>query len=227
MKRLASLDLARGIAILCMVIFHVWYYLDDKTSTLPENGNYIMMMMALIFWVFGYWRSFFLFVSAIVVTYSIQKNLMAGKRREVILVKNLFGGLIMYLFAIFRETIVSPEGFLGQSYVARSWTGNFSMVYLFDTLHMIGLSMMVIGILQYVLSFKDGHSKWKRNSLIYIILAVIVVSVSPLVHYGVNYYFGLPLDFTANHYGELAQFTPSSILASFGRLFWSSLAGWE
>ena len=224
MKRLVSLDFLRGISIFAMTAFHafenvVFSNVDDGGIDPYEmQSDPVMVLLISTILVFGYWRPFFLLISATVHMYSMEKSIRKGKKRIEILKKQLFLGFLIYIIGLLRESIFSSYGFFGVSYENKSWSiGALKNVFVFETLNMIGISIMLSSLVHFFLTRNNGVNKTKRNLIIYGILAAFFIIMRPIVKNQVDLYFG-------------AEFsTVQTDVSSFGdgilRLFWVMLAG--
>ena len=124
MKRLVSLDFLRGISIFAMTAFHAIenVVLTDDGGVNPYEiqSDPVMVLLVSTVLVFGYWRPFFLLISACVHMYTMEKSIRKGKKRIEILKKQLFLGFLIYLIGLLRESVFSSYGFFGVSYNNKS-----------------------------------------------------------------------------------------------------------
>jgi uncharacterized membrane protein len=94
MKRFASIDFLRGLAIFIMLILHmIGDYLDIDTLLADINNLPLMNIVALIILPFlGGLAGLFLIASSISNMVSMQKNLKRGKTVGSIVIKQIIGG---------------------------------------------------------------------------------------------------------------------------------------
>ncbi len=222
MKRLVSLDFLRGISIFAMTFFHAF----ENVITLDDGGvdpyamqsNPAIVILASTILIFGYWRPFFLLISATVHMYTMERSIRKGKKRIDILKRQLFLGSLIYLIGLLRESVFSSYGFLGVSYENKSWTlGALKNIFVFETLNMIGISIILSSLVHFFLTRNNGVNKTKRNLIIYGILAAFFIFMRPIVEMQVDLYFGAEFLTVAKDV--------TSIGDGFLRLFWVMLAG--
>jgi hypothetical protein len=219
---LVSLDFLRGISIFAMTAFHAFENIiitdDGGIDPYEMQSDPVIVLLASTVLIFGYWRPFFLLISASVHMYSMEKSIRKGKKRIEVLKKQLFLGFLIYMIGLLRESVFSSYGFLGVSYNNKSWTiGALKNVFVFETLNMIGISIILSSLVHFFLTRNNGVNKTKRNLIIYGILAAFFIIMRPIVKMQVDLYFG-------------AEFsTVQTDVSSFGdgilRLFWVMLAG--
>jgi hypothetical protein len=200
-RRIVSLDFQRGLAIWLMVIFHALEHVYDFRWVIqdPESALTLSPVVLVIGGVVGYfasWNSYFLLISSAVNTLSMTRNVARGANPLRTLSKQLLTGGSVLLIGIFVNGFLY-DGYLGTAVRTGDWrnvhpltNGVFSMY----TLQIIGWSMMMGGVIQYLLTLKGGHRRIKRNILAYLFLALLVIAVSPLVHRWVD---GMPWDVPA------------------------------
>jgi hypothetical protein len=195
-KRIVSLDACRGIGIFAMTVFHaiqnvfkteVYGGIDPGQST----TNPAIAIAGLTIGIFGYWRAFFLMISASVQMYSMNHAIRMGKNRKSILTKQLFAGVLIYCLGVIREGIFNAYGFLGYSYVNRAWSPEFLRnAFVFDTLNMIGISTIFTAIIHYFLTRNDGVRKVNKILTVYAILIGFFVLLETPVHDALNNLYG-------------------------------------
>jgi len=196
MKRIVSLDVCRGIGIMAMTLFHamqnVWKTADlGGIDPSQSDTNPLIALAGLTIGIFGNWRAFFLMISASVQMLSMDHALKLGKNRKSILTKQLFAGVLIYCLGVLREGVFNPYGFLGQSYVYRTWMYNYLRnAFAFETLNMIGLSTIFTAIIHYFLSRNNGINKVKRNIMVYAILTSLFILLETPVHNAIDTLYG-------------------------------------
>ncbi len=186
MRRYASIDFLRGLAIVMMVVLHVFMYVLDQNlisdiTTLPVIN--IIAFITLV--VAGGCAGFFLLVSAIGNMISMQRNYESGKDPRAVAMKQIIGGLLLLVFAVLTEGVIGYQGALGNLVKADPnwWKVIYYRGYHFETIHTIAWCVIVNGFVQWALASKKGWQKVSRNIKMYIILAIIVVVVTPLIWY--------------------------------------------
>jgi hypothetical protein len=183
MKRYASLDLMRGIAILGMTFVHIlddlydYSWLDDPARIAAAPT--IALLLLLFGMYFGAWAGLFLMVSATSNMVSMYRNLESGKSVGVVVKKQVIGGFILLFFAFLAEGTLQ---YYGLYQTIRAGAVDFSRIlwkgYTMETIQTIAGCMIVNGIIQGIMSINGGHKKINRNILIYAILAIIVVGIT-------------------------------------------------
>ena len=109
------MDILRGIALMLMVIFHIFLNISDLTTKALNSiasltiGELILVAFIAIF---IHWQSFFCLISAIVHWYSMSKLLEKGISTSRILAKQMLFGGALYIFGFLREPFLSPWGIL-------------------------------------------------------------------------------------------------------------------
>ncbi|NPD89068.1 MAG: DUF1624 domain-containing protein [Asgard group archaeon] len=193
-KRFASLDFLRGLAIFVMIILHIISdYLDIDTLLAGDNINHIPLinLIALVILpLLGGLAGLFLLASAISNMVSMQKNLKKGISAGSIAIKQVIGGIILLLFAMLTEGLTGYHGSFGNLISnLRNPTFNISIAMTgwatFETIHTIAWCVILNGITQGLLSIKSGWKKPRRQILIYAILSVIILASTKFVWDGI------------------------------------------
>jgi hypothetical protein len=176
-----------------MVIFHALEHAYDYRSVTegPVSDLALSPAVAVAGVVVGYfasWNSYFLLLSSAVNALAMARNAARGVEPVRNLSKQLLTGTCLVLTGTFVNSCLY-DGYLGTAIRTGDWgnvrpltNGVFSMY----TLQIIGWSMMIGGFTHYLLARNGGHRKTKRNILVYLLLALLVVVVSPLVHHWVD-----------------------------------------
>jgi hypothetical protein len=183
MKRYVTLDFLRGLSIFGMIYLHILiniYNMDWTThSETMRSAPMIALISLMMGLYFGSWAGLFLMVSATSNMISMYRSVDKGKSVQSMVYKQVLGGFILLLFAFLAEgtlqyyavfqTIV--EG--APDFTRILWKG-----YTMETIHTIAWCMVVNGIVQGLLSIKEGYKKITRNMIIYAVLAIVVVLVT-------------------------------------------------
>ncbi|MHA2309002.1 MAG: hypothetical protein ACXABJ_06975, partial [Candidatus Heimdallarchaeaceae archaeon] len=193
-KRFASIDFLRGLAIFIMIILHIFSdYLDVDTLLAGDNINHIPLINLVILVILpflGGLAGLFLLASAISNMVSMQKNLKKGVSAGSIAIKQVTGGIILLLFAMLTEGLTGYHGSFGNLIAnLRNPTFNASIAMTgwatFETIHTIAWCVILNGIIQGLLSIKGGWKKPRRQILIYVILSVIILASTKFVWDGI------------------------------------------
>jgi hypothetical protein len=187
-KRFVTLDFARGIAIVGMLILHlIGDYLnvdvllgEDMINTLP-----IINLLALVLLpYFGGLAGFFLIVSAAGNMVSMYRDLGREKSVRSIVLKQVIGGVVLLIFAMLSESTLGYHGVIGQftRNLNNPANGNYSVALwrwnTFETVHTIAWCLIINGCIQGLLSLKKNWQNRKRMIISYIVLAVVVIALT-------------------------------------------------
>ena len=204
-KKYASIDFLRGFAIWMMVFVHTlmrWVDQSGIESTLDQLPMLILViLLGSVF--FGGWAGFFLMVSATGNMISMYKNLNRGQKVGDVVLKQVIGGCLLLFCAVLTEAVIGYHGYLGEIALGRPEMLDVLLYRGFhqETIHTVAWAIILNGITQGLLSIKGGHKKIKRNIIIYLILAAIVIGISVPVWEGLRFSFpglnteALPLEY--------------------------------
>jgi len=189
MRRFASIDFLRGIAIFLMVFLHVITHVLDVDGLIAEIDNIVLInIVAFIVLPFlGGLAGFFLMVSAIGNMISMYRHLQAGRNVKDLVIRQIMGGVLLLIFAMISESIFSVHGAIANLMKSLDdvSTWNWQVIlyrgYHFETIHTIAWCIILNGIVQAALSRNDGWKNPKRLIRIYIILIVVIVVLTPLL----------------------------------------------
>ncbi len=186
MRRYASIDFLRGVAILMMIVLHIVMFMLDRDTLLNSiNTVPIINIIAMIILVTaGGMAGFFLLVSAIGNGISMERNYQAGKKPKDVAMKQVIGGILLLVFAVLSEGVIGYQGFLGNLAMGSFNPGvMYYRGYHMETIHTIAWCVIVNGIVQFFLARKDGWKIPKRNIRIYFVLIIVVLVLTPLMWY--------------------------------------------
>jgi hypothetical protein len=197
MKRIASLDFQRGLAIWMMVFLHVFNHiwdfsevgLDDLFSSLSFGLSLLMVIMAF----FGGFAGYFILISSVVNSLATTKSALKGTQPGKLLFKRLLTGVGILLAGRITETF-GYYGYFGRVIrsgdsilQASTWTDPFAVTFLWrrifmmEALQIIGWSQIITGIIAFLLVRKGGAKKFVRNIIIYASLAVAILVATPFM----------------------------------------------
>jgi hypothetical protein len=189
MRRFASIDFLRGLAMLIMLNLHVIMHVLDVDRLLDNfDGIPLVNMVALIVLPFmGGLAGFFLMVSAMGNMVSMYRHLEAGKSTQSLIIRQMMGGFLLLIFAMLTEGVIGYQGALGNFFRSldnipnTNWQVMLYRGWHFETIHTIAWCIILNGLIQGLLS-KNG--KWKDTKYMfkmYTILAIIVLALTPLM----------------------------------------------
>ncbi len=186
-NRFVSIDFLRGTFIWVMLVLHCLMRVYDlswvNTSESIAQARIILIMILVLTLFLGGWCGFFLLVSAIGNMISMQNSLKKGKSVSELIRKQVVKGCLLLIFAFLTESLLGYNGYLGNLVFGNY--GNWRIIiyrgYHMETIHTIAWCVIINGIVQGLLSRNGGYKKTKRNMLIYIILAFLVILLTPFV----------------------------------------------
>jgi hypothetical protein len=184
MRRYASIDFLRGLAIVMMIVLHVIMFALDSSyyvSMIDTIGVINIIALVLIV-TMGGMAGFFLLVSAIGNAISMERNYQAGKSPKDVAIKQIVGGALLLMFSLLTEGVIGYMGYVGNLFLGV----NSPSVILWRGLHMetiatIAWCVIINGIVQYLLALNDGWHKVKRNVKVYVILTICVLVATTFV----------------------------------------------
>ncbi len=189
MRRFASIDFLRGVAIILMIFLHtILYVLDvdgllDRINDIPSINLIAFIVLPYI----GGMAGFFLMVSAIGNMVSMFRHLQAEKSVKDLAIRQIMGGILLLIFAMLSESILSWHGAVGN--LMRhlddpsrwNWDAILYRGYHFETIHTIAWCIILNGIVQAILSRNNG---WKDPTKLikkYVMLLVIILVLTPIM----------------------------------------------
>ena len=183
-NRYASIDFMRGSAIWMMIVLHIPMAVYDMSwvYTSMEEAPIILILMLVVILYLGSWCGFFLMISSIGNMISMQKSLKKGKSVKNLVTKQVLGGFLLLISAWIIESTTGYTGYIGHllegyNNINIMFTRGFQL----ETIHAIAWAIIINGIVQGILSINGGFNKPKRNMIIYGILAIIVVILTPIM----------------------------------------------
>ena len=195
MKRITSLDFARGLAVIGMTLFHGFFNSWDFFGTGDLGAlTWWQLPFAFLFFIFGHWRGFFIMISTAVHTYVMAKRFKEGQKRFSIMLKNMFAGFVLWGIGTLYNAIFNTFGIIDswhRSHGTWNWAIAGEFVYFVEALQDIAFSIIIASIIFYFISRKDGMKKLLRNTIIFGVLALLIIFTAPLVQQGVNRAIGI------------------------------------
>ncbi|MHA1685644.1 MAG: hypothetical protein ACTSYD_04455 [Candidatus Heimdallarchaeaceae archaeon] len=191
-QRIVSLDFLRGLAIFLMVFVHSIYRSYDygwimQNPEAIKDIPWFMYPFLVIIGYFGMWISFFILLSAITNTYSMLKKAKRGQEVHTLLVRQVVTGLLIVLVGKIKQMIIGYDGYIGEVVRYGDWSNTYPFRRAWfesQALDVIGYSIVIISIINYLLIRFNILRHLKRSIIIYSVLAVISIVVTP---YLMNY----------------------------------------
>jgi len=192
-KRLYSLDIFRGIAIMMVIIFHRFMY-DwpgaDFFFTDPQGFLKIPWFTAIMF--FAGMGGIFSTISGVVTGYSTHNKISSGKgNKKMIFYAALFSFLWLTVIDYLRKFLFSTKSYFEGEFLFGLVTGSLlegtlivpqlELLYYTSTLAIIGISGFVVPALMILLSRKGGIEKVRRTKFIFGALAAVFLIVTPFL----------------------------------------------
>ncbi|MBN2156794.1 MAG: hypothetical protein JW776_12195 [Candidatus Lokiarchaeota archaeon] len=206
-KRLISMDILRGWAILLMVIFHVFLNVSDLVPVAvsdPFSLGLGKLILVVFISIFIHWQSLFLMISATVHWFTMSRMHENGQKLVKIFLKQLIFGIALYVFGFLREPLLSPWGITadwfrtGGFFADGTWSWDkWTFIYRAETLSNIGFSIVITAIIFTLFTLLKRE---KLQILIKVgilaIFAAVFIFVAPIVQNWVSNYAGVNLQET-------------------------------
>lgn len=199
-KRMISLDIIRGWAILGNLLVH-FFMMTSKVEGLAESGDldqlgasgFIFMGFVVVF---GHWRGLFLLISAAVHWYIMKRKLDAGIPRNVILRQELLKGLILFIWAMFFYV------FIGEWSLSKQWVDlgttvklDWKQIYHVDQFTNIAVAIFITAIVFYFWSKNEKTRKPLIATVVFVVLGLAFIFPAPYALEAANNFWGV--DFSA------------------------------
>ncbi|MFW9924886.1 MAG: hypothetical protein ACFFDW_16530 [Candidatus Thorarchaeota archaeon] len=189
-QRFASLDFQRGLAIILMTLLHGFSDFYDS-SWLQNDYSQILAWPIPVIIIFvgisflAIWNAYFLLISTIVNSISMSRKMRNGINPNNVLLKQMINGFGI-IFAGFIKDVIGYGGYIGTAIQTGDWTDTFPLwegFFAMHTLQIIGWSIIITSIINYFILRKEGYRHYIRNMIIYGILTILVICLSPLFAY--------------------------------------------
>lgn len=188
LKRIASLDFARGLAIYLMTFFHCFYHVYDQTwfqedpSKILEFPKIVIGILAILVFL-GTWASFFLLVSSAVNTLAMVKSTKRRSNPNQVLFKNMLTAIVLLV----ADHLIEGwgwYGYIGEGLRTGIWNTDeiWQAFFRIHILQMIAWSLIITSVINYFLLRNKGFEKFKRNMIIYGVLTVAIIASSTFLH---------------------------------------------
>ncbi len=196
MKRFASIDFLRGFAIFMMLILHMVMHTIDIDTLMADMSkvSFIEYILLIILPFGGGLAGFFLMVSAMGNTVSMEHELRRNLSAFEIGKRQVMGGFILLIFAMLVEGLIGYHGDVGLNiHLALKATSNPDLGPVkwiwdhalwrfnhFETIHTIAWCIILNGAIHSFLSSKEKYRDKKKLIKTYIFLAIGVLILTPL-----------------------------------------------
>lgn len=196
MKRFASIDFLRGTAIFMMLILHMILHTLNVDALMMDMSklSFLEYILLIILPFSGGLAGFFLMVSAMGNTVSMEKELARNISAFEIGKRQVIGGFILLLFAMLVEGLIGYHGDLGNNiHLALQATSNPDLGPVkwvwdralwrfnhFETIHTIAWCIIINGIVHSYLVSKEKYRDKNKLIRTYILLAILVLILTPL-----------------------------------------------
>ncbi len=197
----------------------------------------LVIISVLLIALFSGFAGYFLLISAIVNSLAMTKRAARDFSPEKIMLKQVITGLGLLVAGAITEGLFY-YGYLGNSIrgsitqgisafrVTSFWDQFGRAFFTMETLQAIGWCMIINGIIHYFLMRKKGYQKQKRNTIIYTVLAFIIIASSYFVWTGVDNYLintkgfsAWPSEFVANDYPSITTYILTVLTGDLEPLF--------
>jgi hypothetical protein len=197
-RRYASLDFARGVAIVGMIVLHMISDLLDIDNLLADLGAVkIINILALVILPFyGGLAGFFLLISSMGNMFSMYRDLEKGKSVRSLVLKQIVGGIILLFFAMLSEGLIGYHAVVGSFFnnlnnpLATNWSQVLWRWNYFETVHTIAWCLIINGIVQGLLSLKNNWQNRRDVIKSYVILIVFVLLLTTPIWTIISKYVG-------------------------------------
>ncbi len=195
MKRFASIDFMRGFAIFMMLILHMVMHTIDVDTLMADMSkvSFIEYILLIILPFGGGLAGFFLMISAVGNTVSMEHELRRNTPAFEIGKRQVMGGFILLLFAMLVEGLIGYHGDVGVNIhlalkaasnpdlgpVKWVWDHALWRFNHFETIHTIAWCIIINGAIH---SFLVSREKYRDKSKLiktYILLVIGVLILTP------------------------------------------------
>ena len=186
MKRSATIDFIRGMAIFGVCFVHFFSDLFDASSAFANINSLPLSLLLLLIIIiyFGTWGGLFVMISAAGNMISMQSNMEKGISPKLVAQKQIVSGLVLLATSLLVEGVLQRHAYLGT--LVPIWgppqpTRAFWHMFTMTPVHCLSVCMIINGIIHGLLSYNNGFTQYKRNIIIYLVLGVISILLTQIV----------------------------------------------
>ncbi|MHA1109674.1 MAG: hypothetical protein ACTSRE_01125 [Promethearchaeota archaeon] len=183
MKRIQSLDIIRGIAMLGLVFMHAYQKVGYNTMAhIFDYPWYVVATLGIILY-FASWRGFFLIISGVGSAYSFQKAVENGKSPHILLLKRTIWSIILFLWGITIQIFWNPYNgfyrvFFGQTGIDVINIGGLGRS---DAVEIIAIGLFITTLVHYILVLTKARKKKWISILVNLLLCTVVFASTNLL----------------------------------------------
>jgi hypothetical protein len=192
MKRIQSLDILRGIAMLGLVFMHAF----EKTGyqIMANIFNYplgVVLSLGLILY-FASWRGLFLIISGVGSAYSFQKAVDNGKSPHKLFINRCLWSIILFLQGMAIQIFWNPyNGFYGVFFGAKGMDViNLGGLQWSDAVQTIAVGLFLTSLTHYILVLTKARKKQWISLVVNLVIMIIIFGTTQVVIDGVLTHFG-------------------------------------
>jgi len=188
-KRIISLDIYRGWAIVFVVMFHgIVFNAFENTGKAQQNIDIWLFLVLIPFVILGTWASLFCFITGIGTTYAINSRLIENE--DYSLKKRYFKSLLRVLILLFLHFMwcyffaPQDENVLGQTHISMISgsirTGNLSfpsplIFFRTSAFSMLAFTELLLSTTLVILFRNGGYKKTRRNKFIFLLIGSLIL----------------------------------------------------
>ncbi len=186
MKRIQSLDVLRGIAMLFMVAMHAfmkvgWQNIGDVLNNLSAYPWYVLVPLG-IFSFISTWRGLFLLISAMLAIYGFQSAILQGKSPHITLLKYISWAVILFIQGMAIQVLWNPyTGFYRMALGVVDFQEFLGQLRWSDAVETIALTIAISSIIQYFLCLGKKRYKYWISISVYLALMVAVLALNKFI----------------------------------------------
>ena len=180
MKRIQTIDILRGIAMIGMVIFHAFTAVGWKSviEDIYSYPWYIMVPLGLLIY-FGSWRGLFLIISGMANAFSFQKAIEKGRSTHILLLTRLLWALVLFLHSLIIQVFWKNAFF--NLFLGSNDIWDLSNLQSSDPVEIIAIGILLSTIIQYLFTLGKLRQKSWIAILVFSLLMCFIYSFTPFL----------------------------------------------